>query len=87
MQQGGQHWKEVIVTIDASPREFTVPCPGCATGHAVAEGGPETTHVKCPGCSRLLVIVWTDTALLVTFSEWAGRENSEGWGLPPAPDS
>jgi hypothetical protein len=36
-----------------------------------------------PGCGRLLIIVWTDTALFVTFSEWAGRENVEGWGLPP----
>jgi len=30
-----------------------------------------------------MIIVWTDTAFLVTFSEWAGQENSEG--LPPDP--
>ena len=82
--QSGLH-KGVMVTADLGPKQFMVPCPGCATGLPIEEGGPETTHVRCPGCSRLVIIVWTDTAFLVTFSEWAGQENSEGWGLPPDP--
>jgi hypothetical protein len=73
----------IDVNADEAPRQLTIPCPGCATGQPVEEGGPETIHARCPGCGRLLIIIWTDTAILATFSEWAGRENIEGWGLPP----
>jgi hypothetical protein len=63
---------------------FSVPCPGCMTGQPMIDGGPETCHIRCSGCGKLLIIVWTDNALFVTFSEWAGQENHEGWGLAPA---
>lgn len=72
------------MTTDVHPAHFSVPCPGCMTAQPMIDGGPETTHVRCSGCGKLLIIVWTDNAIVVTFSEWAGRENIEGWGLAPA---
>lgn len=73
------------MTTDVHDRvRFSVPCPACMTAQPMIDGGPETTHIRCSGCGKLLIIVWTDNALFVTFSEWAGRENIEGWGLAPS---
>ena len=72
------------MTADVHDRvRFSVPCPGCMTAQPMIDGGPETSHSRCAGCGKLLIIVWTDHALFVTFSEWAGRENVEGWGIAP----
>jgi hypothetical protein len=35
----------------------------------------------------LLIIVWTDTALLVPSPSGPGRENTEGQGLPARTES
>jgi hypothetical protein len=56
---------------------WTVPCPGCEAELTLVESQPEIVHERCEGCGRLLVVLWTDTALTITFSEWAGKASEE----------
>src|SRR5262245_40736205 len=68
-------------TARISPRPWPVSCR--AAQWATSRGGdPETTHVRCPGCGRLLIIVWTDTALLVPSPSGPGERAPKGRASP-----
>jgi hypothetical protein len=55
----------------------TISCPKCVTVHELEEGSAEVHHKVCEGCGKTLVIIWTDSMLLVNFSEWAGEPTRE----------
>lgn len=62
------------MSTDVSPAVGpTVSCPACCTTYQLYDGNGEVTHQVCTGCGRTLVIVWTDSMLLVNFSEWNGE--------------
>jgi hypothetical protein len=54
-----------------------VSCPNCVTAYELEDGSAEVRHQVCEGCGHTLVIVWTDTMLLVNFSEWNGEPTTE----------
>jgi hypothetical protein len=55
------------------PNGATVSCPSCTTSFGLEDGSQEIHHHLCEGCGRTLVAIWTDTMLLVNFSEWGGK--------------
>lgn len=64
--------------------KYTVPCPRCGATNTIGGKRTETRRRACPGCGNVLVIVWTETAFLVT-SEWAQREHESSDPEEPAP--
>ena len=43
----------------------------------IEDGDDEVVHEESPGCGRRLVRVWTDTAFMITFCEWAGQTSGQ----------
>jgi hypothetical protein len=64
--------------------KYTVPCPRCGATNTIGGKRTETRRRACPGCGNVLVMVWTETAFLVT-SEWAQREHESSDPEEPAP--